>query len=91
MREPFSFVVMNLGMRLESPVRQKPRITKPNAEGPHQWAKAQSKVQFSVMQWAAMSTEPVMGPEFVWEAETTEERNAVDEKSISTSRGPPRR
>lgn len=34
------------------------------------------------MQWAAMSTEPIVGPEFVWEAETMEERNAVDEKLI---------
>lgn len=64
------------------PVRQKPRITKPKAEDPHQWAKAQSKVQFSVMQWAAMSTEPVMGPEYVWEAENAKERDAVDEKLI---------
>lgn len=39
-------------------------------------------MQFSVMQWAAMSTEPVMGPEYVWEAKTAKEQDAVDEKLI---------
>lgn len=87
MRELFLFAVASYGKTeifflKNGPLRQKPRITKPKGEDPHQWAQAQPKVQFLVMQWAAMLTEPVMGPEYVWEAETAEERDAGDEKLL---------
>lgn len=34
------------------------------------------------MQWAAMTTEPVMGSQYIWEAETKKDREIIDAKPI---------
>lgn len=34
------------------------------------------------MQWAAMTTEPVMGPQYIWEVETKKGRVTIDAKLI---------
>lgn len=34
------------------------------------------------MQWAAMTTEPVMGPQYIWEAETKKDKETIDAKLI---------
>lgn len=64
------------------PARHKLKVTKPIGWDSHQWAKPKPPVQFSFMQWGAMTTEPFMGPQHIWEAETKKDRGTIDAQLI---------
>ena len=60
---------------------KKPNISRPKGSDPYHLATTAPHIQFTIMQWATMTSKAVMGPQFLWEAETEEEKNTHKDDS----------
>ncbi len=59
---------------------KKPKISRPKGSDPYNLATMAPHIQFTIMQWGSMTSKAVMGPQFLWEAETEAEKNAHKEE-----------
>lgn len=69
---------MKAGMRSEVHHPKKRRISIPKGSDPCRHAAPEPGVQFALMQWGCMNSKRELGPQYLWEPETSYEKKSCE-------------